>query len=69
VTRHIRVTRLGSRPNRIGYLPFSQSTAWRLIKNDPTFPKPFALSLRVSVVDADAVDAWLDTKRQGGGRD
>lgn len=61
--RFIRVTHLGNKKNRTGYLPFSQATAWRAIKKDPTFPKPFALSARVKVVDADAVDAWLETKR------
>lgn len=66
MNRHIRVTRLGSSPNRAGYLPFSQATAWRLIKNDPTFPRPFSLSARVSVVDAEAVDAWLESKRDDG---
>lgn len=66
MARFIRVSRLGSSPNRPGYLPFSQATAWRAIDNDPTFPKPFALSARVTVVDADALDSWLETKRRGG---
>ncbi len=61
--RFIRVSHLGNKQNRVGYLPFSQATAWRAIKGDPTFPKPFSLSTRVKVVDADAVDAWLETKR------
>jgi predicted DNA-binding transcriptional regulator AlpA len=40
----------------------SLSTFWRLVRRDPAFPRPFKLggpSSRTTVVDADALSAWL----------
>lgn len=39
------------------------SSVWRLANDDPTFPKPFALSTRVTVWDSVEVDRYIDLKK------
>lgn len=48
------------------YLAVSVSTIRRMIKNDPTFPRPITLSEGVTVFRTAEVDAWL-SRKQGGG--
>jgi prophage regulatory protein len=40
------------------------SSFWRHAKTDPTFPKPFHLSPRVTAVDADEAAAWYAAKME-----
>ncbi|GAB1393240.1 hypothetical protein MASR1M60_14030 [Rhodocyclaceae bacterium] len=42
------------------------SSFWRHAKEDPTFPKPFKLTPRCTVVDADEAEAWFESKKKGG---
>ncbi len=60
--KFIRVGRLGSKGKREGYLPMSQSQVWRLIADDPTFPRPSRLTERISVIRASELDAWLEER-------
>lgn len=39
------------------------SSVWRLAKTDPSFPKPFCLSPRVTVWDNSEVAAYVETKK------
>jgi predicted DNA-binding transcriptional regulator AlpA len=41
----------------------SRATVWRLVKKDPTFPKPFRLSEAITCWDEDELSAWLDAKK------
>lgn len=45
---------------------FAPATAWRLSKNDATFPKPFKLSRGVTVWDEAEVVRWMEEKKNSG---
>jgi predicted DNA-binding transcriptional regulator AlpA len=40
----------------------SRTTAWRLERDDPTFPKPIRLGPGLYVYEASAVEAWERSK-------
>lgn len=46
------------------YCRFSKNTLWRLIANDPTFPRPLKAGQRVTLIDLNEVDAWLAKNRR-----
>lgn len=41
----------------------SRPTIWRWVRDDVSFPKPFALSAGVTAWDEAEVIAWLHTKK------
>jgi len=41
----------------------SRPTIWRWVRDDASFPKPFALSARITAWDEAEVIAWLQTKK------
>lgn len=43
------------------------SSFWRHAKEDPTFPKPFKLTARCTVVDADEAEAWFELRKAARG--
>jgi prophage regulatory protein len=43
-------------------LPVNESTIWRWVKDDK-FPKPMKLADKVTVWDAQEVDAWVRSQR------
>lgn len=55
-----RVVRL---PQIIELTGMSRSTIWRLSRDDPYFPKPFALAKNITVWDQAEVLSWIDAKK------
>ena len=47
---------------RTGLLPISPATLWRMVKQGK-FPQPFKLGPRITVWDADEVEAFLKAQR------
>ena len=45
--------------------PIPRSTIYRL-QSDPTFPRIFKVSARVSLINLDELDVWIASQRQGG---
>jgi predicted DNA-binding transcriptional regulator AlpA len=45
-------------------LPISHATLWRWVKSS-RFPHPIKLSPGVTVWEKKAVDAWLESRKQG----
>jgi prophage regulatory protein len=41
----------------------SRATIWRLIKSDPSFPRPFPLSAGVTCWAEDEVFSWIAAKK------
>lgn len=41
----------------------SAPTVWRRTRDDPSFPKPFSLSPKITVWDEAEVFAWLQGKK------
>jgi prophage regulatory protein len=60
--RYYRINQIGSTPKRRGLLPVHPTTIWRGVK-DGKFPKPIKLSEKVTVWDANEIDAWIASKR------
>ena len=56
--RVIRVAELATTKSRPGLLPVSPATVWRWVR-EGKFPKPFKLGDRVTVWDAEAVEAFI----------
>lgn len=42
----------------------SHRTLARLMRNDPSFPKPIRLSKRMILLECEAMDRYIDSKRQ-----
>jgi predicted DNA-binding transcriptional regulator AlpA len=61
--RVYRVRDLCSTAERAGLLPVSQATLWRWVR-EGRFPRPFKLGERVTVWDAQEVEAYLRAQRQ-----
>lgn len=61
--RVYRVRQLASGPHRPGILPVSQATLWRWVRAGK-FPRPFKLSVGVTVWDADEVDQFITAQRE-----
>lgn len=40
-----------------------EKSIWRLVRDDPKFPRPVHLGKRHTVFDLDAVAAWAESKR------
>jgi predicted DNA-binding transcriptional regulator AlpA len=55
---YIRLNQLATKPGKPGYLPFSTSTIWRLVKKG-TFPKPVKLGNSILAWKCIEIDAWL----------
>lgn len=49
-------------PNVLSFLNIARATLYELIKNDPTFPRPFKLGTRDNGWLRRDVESWLDTK-------
>ncbi|MRW83025.1 AlpA family phage regulatory protein [Pseudoduganella sp. FT26W] len=63
--RFIRIGDLASTPAKKGKLPVSPATVWRWVREGKVgFPAPFKLAERVTVWDADEIDAFI--ARQAG---
>lgn len=43
-------------------LGISRSTFYRLLRDDPTFPKPHRFGSRITLFRSDDLDAWLASK-------
>ena len=41
----------------------SRATAWRKVKSDPTFPKPFHLSTAITCWDEGEIVNWIESKK------
>lgn len=61
--RCYRLPQLVTTKDHSGLLPVSAPTIWRWCR-EGRFPKPFKLSERVTVWDADEVDSWLTQQRE-----
>lgn len=59
--RVIRISELASTPDKEGRLPVSPTTVWRWVR-EGRFPKPFKLSDRVTVWDADEVESFIQRR-------
>lgn len=59
---YFRVSQLASTKNKPGLLPVSAETIWRWAR-DGRFPKPIRLSNKVTVWDAQEVQAWQDQRK------
>lgn len=47
------------------YIGIGIASFWRLVKNDPTFPRTFRVGkMATGILRAD-LDAWLQQKREG----
>jgi predicted DNA-binding transcriptional regulator AlpA len=57
---YIRLKQLASQPGKPGYLPFSASTIWRLVKSG-SFPQPIKLGISITAWKCAEVDQWLKT--------
>lgn len=57
-----------SKPQRmkdmVSWLGLSRATIYRLLENDPYFPKPFYLSNRTIAWDSGEVAAWIDSRKK-----
>jgi predicted DNA-binding transcriptional regulator AlpA len=60
--RYYRVNQIGSTSKRQGLIGANPSTIWRWAA-DGKFPKPIKLSEKVTVWDANEIDAWIASKR------
>lgn len=47
------------------YIGMSVPSFWRIVKDDPTFPRPFKLSANATAVMRTDLDQWLVTKQEG----
>jgi prophage regulatory protein len=61
--RVIRIAELASTKNKPGKLPISPTTVWRWVR-EGRFPKPFKLSDRVTVWDADEVECFIQRQSE-----
>lgn len=43
-------------------LGISKSTLWRLVRNDPDFPRPIRLGPRTTALRLSDLDAWVDRR-------
>lgn len=59
---YYRISQLASTKDKPGLLPISAVTIWRWAR-DGSFPKPIRLSNKVTVWDAQEVQAWQDQRR------
>lgn len=64
--RVYREKQLATKKDSPGMIPVSPTTLWRWVK-EGKFPRPFKLGERVTVWDADQVDAFLKAKMNGPG--
>jgi prophage regulatory protein len=55
---YIRLKQLATQPGKPGYLPFSESTIWRLVKGGG-FPQPIKLGTSITAWKCAEVDQWL----------
>ncbi|WP_373424235.1 helix-turn-helix transcriptional regulator [Variovorax boronicumulans] len=62
--RVIRVAELATTKGRSGLLPVSPATIWRWVRQGK-FPKPFKLGDSVTVWDASAVEAFIESRAEG----
>jgi excisionase family DNA binding protein len=46
-------------------LGLSRASVYRLVKDDPTFPKIFRLGKRAARIKLDDLTAWLDAQQGG----
>lgn len=46
------------------HLKISLSTLWHWCKTRPDFPKPIKAGQRVTLFDLNAIDAWLQSKKE-----
>jgi predicted DNA-binding transcriptional regulator AlpA len=44
------------------YIGVAISTLWKIAKEDPSFPRPFKLSSRCTLIYRAQLDAWLASK-------
>lgn len=49
------------------YCGVSLTSFWRLVKNDPAFPKPFKITQASTGVFRDGLDKWLQSRAQAQG--
>jgi prophage regulatory protein len=56
-----RYSRVAKASERIGV---SEPTFYRYVRDDPAFPRIIKLSPRVSVVDDEELDAWVERRRE-----
>ena len=63
----IRIKELASHPGRLGRLPFSPNSIWRLAR-EGKFPKPVKLSAGVTAWRLEDIEAW-EAERCKTGRD
>jgi len=60
-TGFIREAQLVTTPSKVGPLPFSKSTLWRLVR-DGKFPAPIKLSPRVTAWKCESVREWINSQ-------
>ena len=62
-TAFIREAHLVTTPSKVGPLPFSKSTLWRMVR-DGKFPAPIKLSPRVTAWKCESVREWINSQGQ-----
>lgn len=60
-TGFIREAQLVTTASKVGPLPFSKSTLWRMVR-DGKFPAPIKLSPRVTAWKCEAVREWISSQ-------
>ncbi|HHQ4748484.1 helix-turn-helix transcriptional regulator [Aeromonas veronii] len=60
-TGFIREAQLVTTASKVGPLPFSKSTLWRMV-GDGKFPKPIKLGPRVTAWRCEEVHAWISSQ-------
>ncbi|MDE2883866.1 MAG: AlpA family phage regulatory protein [Chloroflexota bacterium] len=56
--------RLMRLPEVLDRLGVARSTLYRLVANDPTFPKPVKVGLKVIAWRSDLLDEWIVSQEQ-----
>lgn len=62
-TGFIREAQLVTTTSKMGPLPFSKSTLWRMV-NEGKFPKPIKLGARVTAWRCEDVHEWINAQGQ-----
>ena len=59
----VREAQLVTTGDKVGPLPFSKSTLWRMVRNGK-FPKPIKLGARVTAWRCEEVHEWIKAQGQ-----